>query len=423
MLSGQTVMTHSLHHKLIKATITLILIQLSITCAAQWNNIYIDSSLHELRDLSFLSKDTGFVCGYFVQGEGAILRTYDGGENWQNTISDILVCTSIVFVNDYVGYSGGQDGVVYKTTDGGITWEYSSSLQPIYDYEAMEFINDSVGFVKAYYGPLYKTTDGAQSWNPVSPIINSLFYEGKNHSIHFVDDSTGFVVGSSAIFKTIDQGDNWYQQNADSGYYYRAIYMINESEGFAVGNEGVFAQTIDGGSNWSTDSISDKNLLDIVFISDSIGFIIGNGGHTLNGPDTMGVILRTNDQGLTWEEFIICGHNINAISYVDSVAYIAGIYGYIFKNDNFSNLVDITNHHNYLGKIKVWPNPANNELHFSIPDKQFNELTLLDCSGRTILEYSNYPAQKIDISGIPGGLYILKISCDSKLYVNKVIIQ
>ena len=176
----------------------------------------------------FLNKDTGFVCGYGSLISGVILRTYDGGETWQNSIlPQSNVVTSIDFINDSVGYSGGEDGAIYKTIDGGLTWDYLSCVIWPIDIEDIDFINDSIGFAKPYYNPLYKTIDGGISWTPVSPNINSFFYDGKNHSVYFFDDSNGFVVGDSVIYKTVDQGENWEKQNADSSKYYRAICMID----------------------------------------------------------------------------------------------------------------------------------------------------------------------------------------------------
>ncbi|MFU8844567.1 MAG: WD40/YVTN/BNR-like repeat-containing protein [Bacteroidales bacterium] len=367
--------------KILKRTlITVLLFHTVSTNYAQWINVYQDSTLIEVSDLYFLNKDTGFVCGTISHGVGFVMKTSDGGVNWQITYTN-LVCSAIDFVNDSVGFTGGQDGGIYKTNDRGETWNYFSNVQAFSDFEDLKFVNDSVGFVKNYSSAIYKTIDGGLTWSVVSDKIGSHFDDRKNNSIHFFTDSIGFVVGIGKIYKTVDQGSSWHKKNVDSKKYYRALCMINEFEGFAVGNKGVLFHTVDGGESWYTDSISNQDLRDIVFISDSVGFIVGGGFNYFN--DTTGIVLRTTNKGYTWETIKLSDSRLNSFQYVDSVAYATGNYGNIFKNDNYSDLLEIQNHLSDRVKkeLLIWPNPVRGIINFKIPDQKDVELELRDING------------------------------------------
>src|SRR5687767_12864547 len=67
--------------------------------------------------------------GFAVTGDGKILKSTDGGENWV-TVNQIpsFYCRSVEFINEQKGFVGGFPtitggaNVFRRTTDGGATW-------------------------------------------------------------------------------------------------------------------------------------------------------------------------------------------------------------------------------------------------------------------------------------------------------------
>lgn len=54
-----------------------------------------------------------------MAGNGIILKTLNGGTNWL-VISTAFSGSSIYFIDQYTGYI--CEGTVFKTTDGGVSW-------------------------------------------------------------------------------------------------------------------------------------------------------------------------------------------------------------------------------------------------------------------------------------------------------------
>ena len=67
-----------------------------------------------LKSVYFVSPNTGFMAG-----NGIILKTLNGGTNWL-VISTAFSGSSIYFNDQYTGYI--CEGTVFKTTDGGVSW-------------------------------------------------------------------------------------------------------------------------------------------------------------------------------------------------------------------------------------------------------------------------------------------------------------
>ncbi|HWA05255.1 MAG TPA: hypothetical protein VG961_01815, partial [Ignavibacteria bacterium] len=67
-----------------------------------------------LKSVFFVTPTTGYM-----SGNGIVLKTINGGTNWL-VISTAFSGSSIYFNNQYTGYI--CEGTVFKTTDGGISW-------------------------------------------------------------------------------------------------------------------------------------------------------------------------------------------------------------------------------------------------------------------------------------------------------------
>lgn len=75
--------------------------------------------------------------------------------------------------------------------------------------------------------------------------------------------------------------------------------------------------------------------------------------------------------------------------------------------------------------MKVYPNPATDELFVSFPDEfSSNEITIFDTLGRQVFMMSNYENNSsIDVSFLNSGMYILKMKSNNAEQSKKIIIK
>ncbi|MET0232469.1 MAG: YCF48-related protein [Rhodanobacteraceae bacterium] len=79
----------------------------------------------ELRGVTFLDADTGYIAGGHEQDHGTILHTSNGGATWDVQRSDLPTpVQSIAFGNASDGIGVCLDGSILRTTDGGATWAF-----------------------------------------------------------------------------------------------------------------------------------------------------------------------------------------------------------------------------------------------------------------------------------------------------------
>ncbi|UPT71216.1 MAG: T9SS type A sorting domain-containing protein [Flavobacterium sp. JAD_PAG50586_2] len=70
--------------------------------------------------------------------------------------------------------------------------------------------------------------------------------------------------------------------------------------------------------------------------------------------------------------------------------------------------------------VKVYPNPAADFIYITVNNQSISKITLFDVSGKKILEL-NQPVEKIDISELTKGVYVLKLTSEDKTTTQKVI--
>ena len=168
----------------------------------------------------------------------------------------------------HVGYGDG----IYKSLDGGATWNNMG-------LEASEHIGmirvdprDSDVVYVAAQGPLwsgggdrglYKTTDGGESWQRILgggdyTGVNEVHLDPRDPDVIYAVRHQRFrnvaalINGGpeSGIFKSADGGATWVQRDVpfSLGSGLDGVFFLDESHGWAWGN--VNYRTVDGGTSW-----------------------------------------------------------------------------------------------------------------------------------------------------------------------------
>ncbi|MHC4429936.1 MAG: WD40/YVTN/BNR-like repeat-containing protein, partial [Planctomycetota bacterium] len=118
--------------------------------------------------------------GYIAGNGGTILKTTDGGANWNHFPVDATT-----------GYAVGNMGVILKTTDGGANWNSQDSGGTISLRDVCFPVDATTGYVTGSVGTILKTTDGGSNWNVQTSGTTEVL-----RAVHFpIDTMTGFAAG------------------------------------------------------------------------------------------------------------------------------------------------------------------------------------------------------------------------------------
>jgi photosystem II stability/assembly factor-like uncharacterized protein len=220
--------------------------------------------------------------GYSVGG-GKVYRTTDGGVAWGNS-SIQADLNDVYFANDNIGYVAGN--IVYRTADGGNNWTKKTNPASYTDISSISFPDPShpdIGYAAVFEKDpsLYKTVNGGDTWQAVDlgGIIGGL------NSIEFTSPNSGWAVGNAGkIFHY--NGSGWTPQTSNVITTLNDVsFSANNNQGCAVGNSGVIVCTFDGGKNWAQeklDSVIDA-LMGVEITSDGHVYVVGYGKTFLQG--------------------------------------------------------------------------------------------------------------------------------------------
>ncbi|RMI16989.1 MAG: T9SS C-terminal target domain-containing protein [Calditrichaeota bacterium] len=276
-------------------------------------------------DLYFMDEDTGFVgCS------SGLYRTTDGGQTWQLIPNIIYPANKIAFAGNQVGYVLSDKHLIFKTTDGGATW------QQTYDFGVFELIwmistadgNNvyAIAGSSGSDGVVYHSTDGGMTFDSTAsfPCDTCGWYM----RVYALGSNTVIISGADRyVFKSIDGGNTWYSifeadeagwnimlypQNdgriflsiengelwvsANQGESWNYVYFATSTgvahlrslnflgaRGYAVrkalfpGNiRRYFARTFDNGHSWRYSFLPEPDIEIIYFINQNVGWAIGD---------------------------------------------------------------------------------------------------------------------------------------------------
>lgn len=261
----------------------------------------------------------GFAGAYgalIVTGDGALMRTDDGGATWERVPSPVdQPYKSICFIDSLNGWAVVERGDVLHTTDGGRTWARISRLSPPNNSDLLPV---HISFVDGLHGCVvdpswvFLTEDGGINWEahyPGVPVPNNLF------ASYFVNPKKGWLIGSGgALFRTDDGGRRWERREIPLMDDVLEITFSNEKVGWisAVGglndrgwHDGELYRTHDGGETWQQVALpsADQGITWLHFVGEDEGWAVGSVAET--GDTSLRVsrevALHTRDGGKTWD--------------------------------------------------------------------------------------------------------------------------
>ncbi|MEX3764611.1 WD40/YVTN/BNR-like repeat-containing protein [Paraburkholderia phenoliruptrix] len=151
--------------------------------------------------------------------------------------------------------------------------------------------------------------------------------------VSFADASHGWAVGQwGVVIATADGGETWKLQRSDltTDQPLFSVYFSDLRHGWAVGLWSLMLKTDDGGSHWTVvklppppgSSKSDRNLFRI----------FANKGKTLFVAAEQGLVLRSRDNGTTWDYQKTGGKGSlwAGTATLDGAVYVGGLLGHLY---------------------------------------------------------------------------------------------
>lgn len=155
----------------------------------------------------------------------------------------------VYFVNDWRGFALCESGNVYRTENGGRSWQ-RQNVGRGFKLREIQFVDNENGWITGFAADyvshlLLITNDGGQSWRaPIAPSLTG------PDSFSFVSKFEGWAIdGQNNIIRTRDGGVTWTVQLGAGKDKWFSIFFANNKEGW-IGGSGLL-HTTDGGVTWN----------------------------------------------------------------------------------------------------------------------------------------------------------------------------
>jgi len=239
----------------------------------------------DILSICFTDTDNGLAAGR----NGLMLRTSNGGVNWNTiTVSGMYDIYMVRYLNASTVFACGQGGAVGKSTNGGLNWivtypgeTYFNTLQCIQPLNANDI------FMSGAFGTITRSSNGGANWLQLfGSINNDLYYS------FFTDDNNGYASSFNSVIKTTNGGANWTKLGSIS--FGGPVYFRNPNTGYqAAMSSGLLYKTTNGGANFTTLITGyPSSFRSIIFTDDNTGYMVTSNAKAL----------KTTNAGANWQQ-------------------------------------------------------------------------------------------------------------------------
>lgn len=230
-------------------------------------------------DIDFFDHQTGWLAG---SGE-ILLFTNNAGRTWADYRPGSTGARNLYTLYseglNHVRAGGGPAQWLYQSINSGLTWQRKAVLPESCTIRSLHFTDPGNGFFTAC-GAVWNSSDGGQTWIRLNSVN---LPEADFHRLFMTGKQTGYAVvtvGSGTFVQRIELTEHGYELSlrSESGLY-TAIYFLNDRTGWAAAQNGGLWQTTDGGRIWEKiETGTDEHLQDIHALESGMVWVSGNGG-------------------------------------------------------------------------------------------------------------------------------------------------
>lgn len=390
-------------------------------------------------------------------------RTTNGGAKWKSgsigaptgyntwNISAVDSMTAWVSTFDHFNLNNGR---VYKTTNGGLSWQHQATANFTSACKFVHFFNANEG-VAVGENEVFITSNGGTNWvlqtsipvpygGPAYFIINSYEVFGKNHI--WLGDEAGVVYHSA------DKGHSWRVQSDQSsalGYQgIKGLAFKNVFEGMAIastfqgggGGGGAytdnaqFYKTSDGGATWTPlfYNSSQWSLSNQFYAKYDVAYLPGTADSYIlsseyNNMNKFSAI--TTDGGTTWT-YIDSTVAHTALKFAGngtgwSGAYINNANDGIYKWGDPNVGTALADYQRNLNDhISILYNGNEVFVSNALSNEAIRSLTILSIDGKKVSRAagSTERIQKLETASLSKGTYILEAEVGKSLLHKKFVL-
>ncbi len=204
----------------------------TINSGADWELLDVPDITSFYYGMQFVSENTGYMCG----SDGIFVKTINGGTTWiDKSFTNNYNLRSLYFFNEELGwlidYTSKE---ILKTENGGDSW-VSTTLGDVYTFEPLSifFTNEEEGFATTNEGVLFKTTDSGDTWEEFY-----VFSYGSGSEIYFINEMEAWYRTSASIYHTYDGGLSWTRGQVPG--HMQSMFFL-ENQGWLGGGHGLVA--------------------------------------------------------------------------------------------------------------------------------------------------------------------------------------
>ncbi|MBI5473272.1 MAG: T9SS type A sorting domain-containing protein [Ignavibacteriae bacterium] len=414
----------SVIHRFFLLTALFPILAYSAFAQSPWRSIA-QPTTKDLRRLSFIDSATGWVCGR----EGVIFRTTTGGSSWEQQHSGVTGDFHCLFMlNDRYGWGLCWDDYIdtatffgtriIRTTNGGNTWH--AAQYPIWGkyFHALTFFDSLDGWMVGEGGDIEKTTDGGLTWTRAR-VDSSELSQMAILNVRFFSKEVGFGMGGAldfagALWVTTNAGENWFVLNVSPEPVYE-MHFVDSLNFIGIAGDFDFGASMirssDGGRTW------EYTYLAIFGQPRAMSWRTPREAWVPVGN----TLMVTYDTARTWNIVDTLGWRIPYdLTFTDSLTgYLVTDSGFVYKYKN--RVMEATEPNEMLPAVfsleQNYPNPFNptTTIEFSLPKSSEASLKIFDILGREVAtlvnEHLNAGTFKTewDAKNMPSGTYFYRL--------------
>lgn len=277
-------------------------------------------------DIKFVTPQLGFVTGVVRNSRrGIVLRTCDGGANWERlpvAIDESWV--EMAFLDSENGWIVGADGSVIQTKNGGNKWSRSTKVRGK-GLNSISAANNQNVWITGKGAQVYQSADSGKTWRTrgveMVALLNRWKFSKISFSkIEFVDPYHGYIAVegliprrdaeneevfdfTGIILVTDDAGASWTPRVVTTSIGLAHVQFKNLNEIWIIPtwgwSENKLLHSVDSARTWNV--VSHVEEMDrpfaIHFVDSTRGWVLVSWGMYYSQ------IFGTRDGGKTWERY------------------------------------------------------------------------------------------------------------------------